>query len=107
MYAAAVAGGGGRPIPFSSTLNPAGRLVHKAPVAGGGGRPNLQRALSILAIYRVPYLLSLSCPVQAGLCTQLQRLEVVGSKDVDDVALIKLTSACPCLRQVVLKVCGL
>jgi hypothetical protein len=42
--------------------------------------------------------------MQAGMCTQLQKVEVVAGRSVDDAGLTQLTNACPCLRQLVLKV---
>lgn len=41
---------------------------------------------------------------QAQLCMQLQKVELVGAKGVDDAALSVLVAACPCLRQLSLKV---
>ena len=42
--------------------------------------------------------------MQAGMCTQLQKVEVVAGRSVDDAGLTQLTNACPCLRQSVLKI---
>lgn len=40
------------------------------------------------------------------MCTQLQKVEVAGAKAVTDEALQLLGCACPCLRQLTLKVRG-
>eukprot|EP00967_Tisochrysis_lutea_P084220 scaffold117601_cov22-Tisochrysis_lutea.AAC.1 len=53
-------------------------------------------------------LLSLRFPLKpreatAQLCTQLQKVEIVGARGVDDGSLVALTRSCPCLRLITLK----